>query len=649
VKPATFESKEIWVAQALDRVYAAIASGTPDSRGAPATLQAATESTSPANTPLQRLAGIFGLTPFERDVLLLCLGTELESRFGQACAAAQGEPKMSWPTFALALTSLPEAHWSALARNRPLRYWRLIEMARGESLVNNPLRLDERILHYLIGLPCIDEHVEAVVRPLPVSNSTLTPSQLQSVEAVARLWSGSVIDPGQQKPVLLIGHRSSDRQLVMNEACRAVGLHPCVLRAADFPINPTEREQLARFCNREALLNDWAFYIQLGEMDAPDAGRSLVTFISHIRVPVAIEAHEGMALDQFDGLRICIPGLDYGQRRALWVESLGDFATQMNGHLDRIVEGFDFDSPTIRFAGALVRDAAGADDTEPGRLAWQVCRTHARRFLGGLAENIQPRSRWNDLVLPEQQNEILRQIINHVRHRSTVHREWGFSERYGRGLGVTALFAGGSGTGKTMAGEIISVELERDLYQVDLASVVSKYIGETEKNLRRIFDAADESASVLLFNEADALFGKRSEIRDSHDRYANLEISYLLQRMESYRGVAILTTNMKHALDAAFLRRLRFIVQFPFPDATQRQAIWQRIFPADAPLGQLDFTRLAQLNVSGGIIRNIAMHAAFLAAEEASAIGMDQILRAARIEYAKIEKPLTGSEIGGWS
>src|ERR1051326_5255082 len=163
--------------------------------------------------------------------------------------------------------------------------------------------------------------------------------------------------------------------------------------------------------------------------------------------------------------------------------------------------------------------------------------------------------------------------------RAVVNEQWGFAERYSRGLGLNALFAGGSGTGKTMAAEIIAAELNLDLYQIDLASVVSKYIGESEKNLRRVFDAADESGAILLFDEADALFGKRSEVRDSHDRYANLEISYLLQRMEAYRGVAILTTNMQHALDPAFLRRIRFIVQFPFPDATSRTRIWQRVFP----------------------------------------------------------------------
>ena len=227
--------------------------------------------------------------------------------------------------------------------------------------------------------------------------------------------------------------------------------------------------------------------------------------------------------------------------------------------------------------------------------------------------------------------------------------QWGFAERYSQGLGVTALFAGASGTGKTMAAEVMAGELELDLYQIDVSAVVSKYIGETEKNLRRVFDAAESSGAVLLFDEADALFGKRSEVKDSHDRYANLEISYLLQRMEAYHGLAILTTNMKQALDAAFQRRIRFILQFPFPGPAERKIIWQRVFPPRTPLGELDFQKIAQLNISGGIIRNIALHAAYLAADQETEINMDHIFRAAKVEYAKLDRPLTPSEAGGWA
>jgi SpoVK/Ycf46/Vps4 family AAA+-type ATPase len=236
----------------------------------------------------------------------------------------------------------------------------------------------------------------------------------------------------------------------------------------------------------------------------------------------------------------------------------------------------------------------------------------------------------------------------HVRQRTTVYETWGFAVKGARGLGISALFVGASGTGKTMAAEVLANELRLDLYRIDLSQVVSKYIGETEKNLRRVFDAAEEGGAVLLFDEADALFGKRSEVKDSHDRYANIEVSYLLQRMEAYQGLAILTTNLKAALDPAFLRRLRFVVQFPFPDAAQRAEIWRRIFPQAMPTENLEITKLARLNIAGGAIRNIALHAAFLAADRHEPVAMSHLLRAARNEYDKLEKPLTETEIAGW-
>jgi len=250
--------------------------------------------------------------------------------------------------------------------------------------------------------------------------------------------------------------------------------------------------------------------------------------------------------------------------------------------------------------------------------------------------------------LPELQCQVLRDVAVHVKQRTTVYETWGFASKGARGLGISALFAGVSGTGKTLAAEVLANELRLDLYRIDLSQVVSKYIGETEKNLRRVFDAAEEGGTILLFDEADALFGKRSEVKDSHDRYANIEVSYLLQRMEAYRGLAILTTNLKNALDSAFLRRIRFIVQFPFPDAVQRAEIWRCIFPTNTPTEDLDISRLARLNITGGNIRNIALNAAFLAAEAGEPVRMKHMLRAARSEYTKLEKALTEAEIGGW-
>jgi SpoVK/Ycf46/Vps4 family AAA+-type ATPase len=311
----------------------------------------------------------------------------------------------------------------------------------------------------------------------------------------------------------------------------------------------------------------------------------------------------------------------------------------LNGTLDALSEQFKLSAKTIFTTSAL----AGADQN-----LWNVCRSLARPKLEDLAQRLVPCAGWEDLVLPDLQTQTLHQIASQVRHRMKVYETWGFAAKGRRGLGVSALFAGESGTGKTLAAEVLARDLGLDLYRIDLSAVVSKYIGETEKNLKRVFDAAEEGGVLLLFDEADALFGKRSDVKDSHDRYANIEVSYLLQRMEAYQGLAILTTNLKSAVDKAFQRRLRFTVSFPFPDAGQRAAIWSRIFPALTPTQDLDFAKLSQLNVTGGSIRNIALNAAFLAAEAKSPVAMGHLAQAARLEAHKIERPLSEAEIRGW-
>ncbi len=629
--------------ESLDRVYRALlrAAQTP----APAEQPASPVVNEPC-IALQRLESLFELTPFERDLLLLCAGASLESRFLYACAAAHQNANATWPTFGLALSVLDDPHWSAISRTRPLRYWRLID-AGDAPLVHAPLRIDERILQFLIGVPGVDERLEPLVRPLEfpfAAEGAIRSAYLQDViHPAVRYWGHTPVTRG---PVLLISHRSSTRQTAFLEICRQSNLRPCSLHAADIPSTPAEREQFARLWTREFALGGTALCIKTDDLDQP---RSLLALLHALEVPVAVEVHPGSPAEHLEGLRLHLTSLPSSDRKRIWTEQLGSYAGEMNGYLDRIVEHFQFDEPAIQISAAAAREEIAATETsDPGQTTWHICRQHARRSLENIAQRLAPRGVWDDLILPAQQIEMLQQIVIHVRRRAVVNDQWGFAARYERGLGLSVLFTGTSGTGKTMAAEIIAGKLDLDLYRVDLASVVSKYIGETEKNLRRIFDAAEESSAILLFDEADALFGKRSEVRDSHDRYANLEISYLLQRVESYRGVAILTTNMQHALDPAFMRRIRFIVQFPFPDAASRARIWQRIFPSATPVSMLDFDRLAQLNVSGGVIRNIAMHAAFLAAEERAAVGMRHLLAASRTEYAKIDKPLTGAETRGW-
>jgi hypothetical protein len=630
IAQAQKETNQVSLCRELDRVYGALVRFS----GSQAEEVAREDG---AGSAVDRISSMFGLTPFERDVLVLCAGVELESRLARACAAAQGDPRCI-ATFGLALAALPDAHWSAVSRDGPLRYWRLVEVATG-SLIQSTLKIDERILHYLTGVECGDDRLEPIMHPLTWDGEPIRSVHRECAHTTAVYWAEST------KPVLLLSRRGSDRRTVAIEICRLLDRSCFAMCAADLPSNAADREQLVRLWNRESLLSRAALLIDASELDPPDLPR-LRAFLGRVRGLVAIETRDGSAAEQLEAFRIQVPALAASDRKAIWIDSLGPNAVGLNGRLDRIAEYFELDGPSIRLAGDMVRNLS--DGPEVDTRAWQACRAVSRRTIDGLAHRIQTKANWTDLILPDLQTDALRQIAAQVRQRSIVYGCWGFADRYTRGLGVTALFAGASGTGKTLAAEVIAADLDLDLYQIDLAGVVSKYIGETEKNLRRIFDAAEDSGAVLLFDEADALFGKRSDVRDSHDRYANLEVSYLLQRMESYRGLAILTTNMKQALDSAFLRRIRFIVQFPFPGAAERRRIWERVFPKQAPAGTLDYARLAQLNVAGGLIRNIAMHAAFLAADQGSRIGMNHILNAARVEYAKLDRPLTPAETGGW-
>jgi hypothetical protein len=637
---------------ALDRVYARLTAGQPAPAAADERVTVPEASGQPWYA-LEELRTAFGLSTFERDVLVLCAGHSVESRFAAACASAHNDARATWPTFALALAVLEDPHWTGVSSAGPLRFWHLVSLDAGTAL-HAPLAIDERILAHLLGIPAIDERLQPLVRPIHPVPSTTGPSadsaasRGNAIRAGAEHWLRA---HGSGEPLLLIGSSGAASQATFIAVCERTGLRPFVLDARDIPDAPSEREHFARLWTREAALSAAALYVCTADCDDL---HTLSAWLQVTSTPAAVEVRPGTSAERLNGVRLHLPAMSARERRDLWARDLGPMADRMDGYLDRIVEYFHFDEPAIRVIATALRATASAsdDDVDLGPAGWRICREHARRSLDTLARRVEPQADWADLVLPAPQVATLRQIAIHVRQRAVVNDTWGFAAKHARGLGLSALFSGPSGTGKTMAAEILAAELDLDLYKIDLAAVVSKYIGETEKNLRAIFTAAEESGAVLLFDEADALFGKRSEVRDSHDRYANLEISYLLQQMEAYRGVAILTTNMPQALDPAFLRRIRFIVQFPFPDASARAGIWRRIFPASTPLGDLDFDQLAQFNISGGVIRNIAMHAAFLAADDISpggrsAVEAGHVLAAARTEYAKMEKPLTAAETRG--
>ncbi len=261
------------------------------------------------------------------------------------------------------------------------------------------------------------------------------------------------------------------------------------------------------------------------------------------------------------------------------------------------------------------------------------------------AMKLSPLYKWDDIVLLPDKKDQLREVCNYVKNYPTIYESWGF-DKHSRSRGLNVLFSGPSGTGKTMAAEIIAGELGLDMYKIDLSMVVSKYIGETEKNLNRIFKDAEDTNAVLFFDEADALFGKRSEVKDAHDRYANIEINYLLQKMEEHEGIVVLASNMQKNMDEAFIRRMNFIVEFPFPNDAYRLEIWKKIFPKMAPLGKIDFESLSKLQISGGNIKNITLTAAFLAAEDGGNVEMAHLVKAAKREYQKIGKVFGKEELG---
>ncbi|HEY7126519.1 MAG TPA: ATP-binding protein [Ktedonobacterales bacterium] len=610
---------------------------------ADSTLQALAE-TMMAPAALEVICAAFALSSFERAVLLLCAGVELDSSFAACCAAAQGDPKRTSPTFGLALATLPAAHWSALTPAASLRRWRLIEVGAGETLTASPLRIDETILHTLAGAPVLDERLQPYVRSLPMGGD-LPPSQHALARRIASVWSRG---EGADWPIIqLCGSDEAGRRSIAASSCTLLTIPARSMRAADLPGGVAEREALGRLWEREAILSGSALVLECDERDSPESLRSALAFIESLHGPLLMTCREPLALRQRPSIRLEVHKPRAEEQQMLWRRMLGPAAERLNGQVEAVVCQFNLGMQSIQAVCAETAEQLHQEDS-PGAVLWDACRAQARARLEGLAQRIMPAAAWNDLVLPDAQRRTLHEIAAHVRQRARVYQAWGFAARSARGLGISALFAGASGTGKTMAAEVLANELQLDLYHIDLSQVVSKYIGETEKNLRRIFDAAEEGGAILLFDEADALFGKRSEVKDSHDRYANIEVSYLLQRMEAYQGLAILTTNLQSALDTAFLRRLRFIVQFPFPDAGQRAQIWQHVFPASTPTAGLEIPKLARLNLAGGNIRNIALHAAFLAADEGDIVQMKHLLRAARSEYAKLERALTEAEIGGW-
>ena len=615
----------------------------PRSTAAPS--QGVTTGHKPGTRPpaFEALRAAFDLTTFERDLVLLCAGMELDASVAAACGAAHGDLQRSFPTFSLALSRLPDAHWNALLPTGPLRRWHLVEFSNGGSpsapLTTRPLRIDERVLHYLTGLPDLDERLSSTAIPVDIEPDAVPSHQLIAAGVAAAWKTGTNATP----VVALYGSDVASAKAIAAQAADLCGWRIYAMAARFLPSNASDLDLLGRLWAREMRLGSVALIV---ECDArPEAHHdTLREWLDRLDGPVVVIARDRQPVGQRTTASFEVLRPTPEEQRAVWRFALRGVEGVSTEDVDTLTTQFSLSPFEVRSAVEEARDSGPVSAAG----LWRACRHLSRGRLEDLAQRIDSSAGFDDLVLPESQKQILADIAMHVRQRLTVHESWGFAGQGSRGLGISALFAGVSGTGKTMSAEVLANALELDLFRIDLSSVVSKYIGETEKNLRRIFDAAEGGGVILLFDEADALFGKRSEVKDSHDRYANIEVSYLLQRMESYRGLAILTTNLRSSLDLAFLRRIRFVVQFPFPDAAQRAEIWRRVFPKQTPTRGLDVERLAQLSVAGGSIRNVALNAAFFAADTNQPVGMSHLLRAARSECAKLEKSLTEAEVAGW-
>jgi hypothetical protein len=585
---------------------------------------------------LAGLEQVLGFDPIDMALLALCAAPELDPRYGRLVAYLQDDVTRRRPSPRLLARLLggpgsPAGPLLArLAADAPLRRSGAVRLAGGDPLVpvaERPLVVDELLVAHLVGAGLETAALPEGVRD--VVPSAVAPGRAEVRARLARLLDGT--SPGA---IACVG---PDAEQVV---AHAAGSRLVAIAANRL----TDDESLARARMRATLSGALLVVDDLAGLE-PDAHAQFAAALAALDTPRCVigprDAH--VALVASVALHaVEVPELTADERLALWSAHLPAAAA------GEVAERFLLSATQIADAATVARARArehgrpevGAADT----LA--ACRAVSRRSLDDLATRLTARWRWDDLVLPDRDLEALRSIVGFVRHRDRVLGEWGFGSLDGRAGGLVALFSGESGTGKTMAAQVIANDLGLEAYRIDLAGVVSKYIGETERNLDRVFHVAEHANAVLVFDEADALFGKRSAVSDARDRYANLEVAYLLQRVETYPGVVILTTNLRQDVDQAFLRRIDQAIDFPMPGPAERARLWRRNLPAGAPVaGDVDLDRLAGAHpLPGGAIRNCARAAAFAAAGDgASVITAEHIERAVALELRKLGRLSVGS------
>ncbi|WGV28011.1 AAA family ATPase [Halotia branconii] len=628
------------------------------------------------NLRLSALARSFQLTTIDIDILLICLAPELDLRYESLYAYLHGDVTKKRPSIDLVLNLLcPSLEQKLVTRQRftpshPLLKHHLLNVFDDPSQHQPPqlgkfLKLDDRIVNYLLNIDEIDSRINTYTKyklPQAKLEDLLLPIEIKQRFQLLT----------QEKYILtegcifyFQGSYGVGKQATAEALCQQLGMGLLIVDGDRLLNSENVAFDIAiNLVCREAYLQQAALYWKgFDSLLEDDKQARLLSFIKQLEDANLLTFLAGEvtwepvdALQDIPFLRIEFSHPTNTERVQLWQKSLRDntdFGSEAD--LKILASKFRFSGGQIADATATARNIAHWRDPKQQHLTmadiYAGCRLQSNRKLSNLATKINPYYKWDDIILPPDQMQMLREICNSVKYRTLIYEEWGFDNKLAMGKGVNVFFAGLPGTGKTMSANIIAGELGLDLYKIDLSSVVSKYIGETEKNLSRIFNEAQTSNAILFFDEADALFGKRSEVRDSHDRYANVEVSYLLQRMEEYQGVVILATNLRKNMDDAFVRRMHFSLEFPFPNKKERRRIWEQIFPKSTPKNpDVDLDFMAQrFEIAGGNIRNIALGAAFLAADDGMAISMNHLIWATRREYQKMGKILTEGEFGEYA
>ncbi|MDN3522561.1 AAA family ATPase [Halomonas ramblicola] len=620
--------------------------------------------------PLVQLARLFRLTDFEYQCLIACLAPELYRKYDTLYAYLHDDIARKRPSVELMLDLFcddDDERWSArglLTDDGVLLEAGLlygvddVASLSGASGLARFLAVDTRILHFVLGNDLLDPWLRGHARLAEATVSlpeVILPEALKASVTATVEQGLSGRDDAHKLLVHLhgpegIGKRTLAAAIAAEFGTALLVLDMEVVAAGDSP------ERLIQRAFRESLLLQTPLCLEnadvLLEADATARrlGRSLFRWADETGwLGFVLTSRPWTGYDMPEGVRLtsaALPMPDVELRWQAWQRYLGECCA--SARLHDVAQRFRLTVGRICRASKVARQDLSPGQGLGDRELYAACRGTAHHSLERLAGKVEPVHDWQDLVLPPQVVAHLEALRAQVRQGHRVLSEWGFAGSITGGRALSALFTGSPGTGKTMAAQVIANDLGLDLYRIDLSSVVSKYIGETEKHLAQIFDEAQRSDSILLFDECDALFGKRTEVTDAHDRYANIEVSFLLQKLEAYEGIVILTTNLRKNIDEAFVRRLRFIVEFPFPDEASRRRIWRAHIPRQAPMAaDVDLDFLAdKLTVPGGTIRNIVLNAAFLAAEKEEAIGMTHLIDSARREYEKIGKLWDERQLG---